>query len=94
MQRAVDLHPQRTLDPVHFEHAVEAGRVLVSNDIDMKLLAERWAAEGKTFPGLVWWRRRHYEEMSPGDFVAAFEELAGCDDPFDPYPIAHIKPRR
>jgi hypothetical protein len=32
--------------------------------------------------------------MSPGDFVAAFEELARRDDPFAAYPIVHIKPTR
>lgn len=32
--------------------------------------------------------------MSPGEFVAAFEELAGLDDAFAAYPIVHIKPKR
>jgi len=30
--RAIDLYPEKTVDPVHFERAVEMGRVLVSND--------------------------------------------------------------
>ena len=46
------------------------------------------------FPGLVWWPRRLYETMGPGDFVAAFEELAGQDDAFAVYPIVHINPKR
>jgi len=94
VQRGIDAYPERTVDRVHFEHALREGRVLVSNDSDMKLLAEGWAAEGKPFPGLVWWHRRHYQTMSPGDFVAAFEELALRDDPFAGYPIVHIKPKR
>jgi len=53
--------------------------------------AESWAAEGKPFPGLVWWHRWHYETMSSGDFVAAFEERALRDDSFAGYPIVHIK---
>lgn len=32
--------------------------------------------------------------MSAGDFVAAFEELAGQDEPFSPFPIVHLKPKR
>lgn len=43
---------------------------------------------------IVWWPRSHYAVMSPGDFVAAFEELAGQDVPFSPYPIVHLKSRR
>ncbi len=91
--RGIDAYPEGTSDRTHFEHAASAGRVLVSNDSDMKLLAERWTAEGRAFPGLVWWHRRHYATMSPGDFVAAFEALACEDDPFA-YPIVHLKPSR
>ena len=94
IERGIDAYPERTLDPVHFEHAARAGRVLVSNDSDMKLHAESWAAEGRPFPGLVWWHRRHYRTMGPGEFVAAFEELAARDKPFADYPIAYIKPKR
>jgi hypothetical protein len=32
--------------------------------------------------------------MSPGDFVAAFEDLARQEEPFSPYPIAHLKSKR
>ena len=94
VRRGVDAFPEGTGDPVHFERAAQEGRVLVSNDIDMKLLAESWAAQGKSFPGLVWWHRRTYQRMSPGDFVGAFDELAGRDDPFAGYPIVYIKPER
>ena len=31
--------------------------------------------------------------MTPGEFVAAFEELAREKDPFAGYPIIHLKPR-
>ena len=91
--RGIDSHPERTRDHVHFEHAASAGRVLVSNDFDMKAIAESWVADSRPFPGLVWWHRRHYATMRPGDFVAAFEEQAALDDPFAGYPILHIKPK-
>lgn len=92
--RGVDAFPEGTDDPVHFARAAQEGHVLVSNDIDMKLLAETWIVEGRRFPGLVWWPRSHYAAMSPGDFVAAFEEMAAQHDPFADYPIVHLKPKR
>jgi hypothetical protein len=92
--RGIDAYPERTSDRVHFARAAQEGRVLVSNDIDMKLIAETWFIERRRFPGLAWWPRSHYAVMSPGDFVAAFEELAARDEPFAGYPIVHIKPKR
>ena len=56
--------------------------MLVSNDSDMKVLAEKWLDEGRFFPGLVWWPRKHYARMSITDILGAFEELASQDDPF------------
>lgn len=94
VERAVDAFPEGTKDPIHFAHAASAGRAMVSNDLDMKLLAQAWYEQRSRFVGLVWWPRRHYATMSPGDFVAAFQELAARDDPFSPYPIVHIKPKR
>jgi hypothetical protein len=92
--RGIDAYPERTRDDIHFARAAREGRVLVANDIDMKAIAEAWFTEGRSFPGLVWWPRSHYAVMSPGDFVAAFEELACQDDPFAAYPIVHVKPTR
>ena len=91
--RGIDAYPEKTPDDVHFARAAEEKRVLVSNDIDMKMLAETWFLEGKNYQGLIWWPRSHYLLMGPGDFVAAFEELAAQDDPFAGYPIIHIKPQ-
>ena len=91
--RAVDRFRQATDDPRHFDEAVRQGRVLVSNDSDMKVLAEERLDEGGSFPGLVWWPRKHYTRMSVSDIVEGLEELAQEDDPFGTYPIIHIKPR-
>jgi hypothetical protein len=92
--RGIDAYPERTKDYIHFARAAQEGRVLVSNDIDMKLIADTWFLEGRRFPGLVWWPRSHYAVMTPGDYVAAFEDLAAQDHPFANYPIVHIKPKR
>ena len=92
--RAIDLFPEETQDEVHFAYAASQGRVIVGNDLDMKLMAERWHAEQRPFRGLVWWPREHYGRMKPGDFVEAFEDLAARqEDPFGGYPLIHIKPR-
>lgn len=92
--RAIDTFPEGTDDEVHFTYAAREGRVMVGNDIDVKLLAERWCAEQRPFRGLVWWPREHYGRMRPADFVEALEDLARQDDPFAAYPIVHIKPKR
>jgi hypothetical protein len=91
--RAIDTFPEGTDDDVHFAYAAREGRVMVGNDIDVKLLAERWHAEQRAFPGLVWWPREHYLRMTPGDFLEAFEELARRESLFSPYPIVHLKPK-
>ena len=92
--RAVDTFPEGTLDHVHFDYAARKGRVIVANDIDIKLIAEDWHGNQRPFPGLVWWPREHYTTMRPGDFLESFEELAQQDDPFAAYPIIHLKPKR
>ena len=92
--RAIDAFRERTGDPVHFEHAVRTGRVLVSNDRHMRELGERWYAEGRRFPGLVWWHRRHYARMGVGEILEAFERIARRDDPFSAYPILAIGSER
>lgn len=94
LMRAVDAYPEGTDDDIHFERAATEGRVVVSNDVDMKNLAEKWFDEKRSFLGLIWWPKVHHRRMSVGDFLEAFEELAAKDDAFQPYPIVHIKPRR
>lgn len=90
--RAIDVLPEGTDDDVHFAEAVRRERVLVSNDSDMKALAEIWVERGLEFPGLIWWPRSHYERMSVGDLLAAFEELGAVGEPCE-YPIRYIKPK-
>lgn len=81
IMRAVDRFPERTADPVHFAEAAHLGRVLVSNDSDMRAIAEQWLQESRAFAGLVWWPRKHYARMSTSDILEAFEELARRDSP-------------
>jgi hypothetical protein len=88
--RAIEAFPERTPDPVHFERAVELGRVLVTNDEGQRQRARDWFHEGRFFPGLIWWPQVDYLGKSPGDFLRAFEALADQDQPFSPYPIVYL----
>lgn len=86
--RAIDLYPQGTSDAVHLERAAKEDRVLISNDQDMEVIANRWLAEGRVFRGLILWPQQHYKRMSIGELVAEIEALT---EPF-PHPVMHIKP--
>ncbi len=90
--RAVDAEPEGTDDIDHFEHAVRLGRILIANDKHMKAIAERWIAEGHSFPGLIWWPRKNYAIMSNAEILEAVEELTTKPDSFA-YPIEFIKPK-
>jgi predicted nuclease of predicted toxin-antitoxin system len=88
--RAVELYPQGTSDAVHFEHAARDSRVLISNDNDMEIIANRWLAEGRPFRGLILWPQEHYKRIGYGTLVALMEALT---EPF-PHVVIHLKPGR
>jgi len=91
--RAIDLYPEGTPDPVHFARARMEGRVLVSNDRDMRVLAEAVLARQESLPGLVWWSHRLYSRKTHGQLVAAFELIAAEDEPFASCPIRILSGR-
>jgi Domain of unknown function (DUF5615) len=92
--RAVDAFPERTIDSVHFERAVELGRVIVTNDEGHRQRARAWYEKGRAFPGLIWWPQVDYRAKTPGDFLRAFEALAARQRPFSPYPIVYLIAKR
>jgi predicted nuclease of predicted toxin-antitoxin system len=71
--RAIDLYPEGTADTVHFERAASQNRVLISNDRDMEVIANRWLAEGRPFRGLILWPQQHYQRMGYGELLARIE---------------------
>jgi hypothetical protein len=75
--RAIDALREGAPDAAHFERASREGRVYVANDRRIEPMAHAWLEEGRTFRGLICWPRAHYARMSAGDFLEAFEELAG-----------------
>ena len=92
--RAIDEMVEGTSDPPHFEHAVKLGRVLATNVAGQEARAQQWYEAKRSFPGLIVWRQAVYDQMTYGQLVDAFEELAGQDDPFAHYPIIRIWPKR
>ena len=91
VQRAIDVFPEGTLDPILFAYAAEQERVFVTNDNRIPVTAEQWLEEGKTFKGLIVWELEHHRRLSEGWFIQKFEKLAEEDDPFS-YPIRHLNP--
>jgi hypothetical protein len=92
--RAIEAFPEGTLDPIHFEGAVELGRVLLTNDEGQRQRGRDWYVNGLAFPGMIWWPQVDYSGKTPGDFLKAFEELAARDNPFSPYPILYLIVKR
>jgi len=88
------MFPEGTLDDVHFERAAELERVHVCNDQSAVSIAHCWLREGRSFKGMVTWPQAHYQRMSDGEIVQDFGGFAREDEPFRPYPIRRIKPRR
>jgi hypothetical protein len=89
--RAIDVFPEGTEDEVLFSHAVEQGRVFVTNDEDLLAIGHRWLENGQLFPGLVYWHEQDYAAMTAGDILHAFARLAAKQDPFA-YPIQFVTP--
>ena len=89
--RAVDAFPEASDDRDHFERAAREGRVLVGYDWHQRRIAHEWIKAGRPFRGLLTWKQRHHEQMTVGEFLKAFEDLAAEDDPFA-YPIRYITP--
>lgn len=92
IQRGVDVFGQRTDDDRLFAYAAKEGRVFVGNDEPAEAIAIQWLKDGRPFRGLICWKQEHHRQMSVGDLIVAFEELAAKDDPFS-YPIVHLKPK-
>lgn len=89
--RAVDAFPEGTNDDAHFEHAANEERVLVGYDWHQRRIALEWIKAGRPFRGLLAWKQKLHEQMTVGEFLKVFEDLAAEDDPFV-YPIRYITP--
>lgn len=87
--RAVDVFGERTDDEALFAYAADHRRVFVTGDRPAEAVAIRWLRKGRAFRGMI---RCPTSEMTVGDLLAAFENLAEEEDPFGGYPIVYVKP--
>lgn len=65
-------------DDALLERATELGRVVFTQDIRFKALAETWQRDGKRFAGLIFGHQLH---GTIGQFVKDLEMLAGATEP-------------
>jgi hypothetical protein len=71
----------RTLrDDELLEHVRTLSRVLFTQDIRFKALAEDWQRQGRPFAGLLF---GHQQQGTIGQFVADLELIAKASDPAD-----------
>jgi hypothetical protein len=74
VSRAIDTHPSGTDDQTHFQEAVKQDRVLLSNDQDMVVIAAEWQAQGRSFPGVIYFSPKRFASI--GDVIRALQALA------------------
>ena len=89
VERAIDVFPERTRDPVLLDYVVMSGRVFVTNDSGIIQTVNERAAAEPSIKGMVFWEELLYYELSAGDFIRAFEDFAKEDEPFR-VPIRYI----
>ena len=73
-----------------FEHAATENLVFVTNDDDLLAIAASWLGEKRSFR-MVYWEKKHHDQVSIGTFLDKFEKLAEEDDPFC-YSIRFLNP--
>jgi predicted nuclease of predicted toxin-antitoxin system len=89
--RAVDLFGECNVDEELLAWAAANDRVFATCDKPIHRIAHRWLAEGRPFRMIYWWLGR-YREMTDGDMVRAFEEIAAKPSAFAAC-IEYIKPQ-
>jgi len=90
IKRAVDTFAQDEDDDVLFEHAAKENLVFVTNDEDLLAIGASWLEENRSFR-LIYWEKKHHDQVAIGTFLEKFEKLAEQDDPFR-YPIRFFNP--
>jgi hypothetical protein len=75
---AVEDETTRLPDDQLLERATQLNRILFTQDIRFRLLAERWQQEGKPFSGLIF---GHQLGGTIGQFVRDLELIAQASEP-------------
>lgn len=89
--RAVDLFGEKNDDEELLAWAAANDHVLASCDGPIHRIARRWIDSGRPFR-MVHWRHERHREMTDGDMVLVFEEIAAKPNAFA-YPIEYLKPK-
>jgi hypothetical protein len=89
--RAVDALGEENDDEELLAWSAMTGRVFATCDKGIHRIAHRWLDQGRAFRMVYWWLER-YRDMTDGEMVEAFEELARKPHAFA-YPIEYIKPQ-
>lgn len=74
----IDDGRRRSPDQQLLERATELNRVLVTEDVGFKVLAERWQARGKEFSGVIFCPSRRF---SVGGLVGDLHLIAEASEP-------------
>lgn len=77
---AIDDGCDELTDEALLEHATELGRVLFTQDIRFRALAEQWIRDQRSFAGLIFGSQLG---GTIGDFVRDLELIAQASDPQD-----------
>jgi hypothetical protein len=70
----------RLSDELLLEHATQLGRPLVTHDIRLQAMAQRWQIEERPFCGVIF---GHLRQVSIGQLVRDLELIAKATDPGD-----------
>ncbi len=90
IERAVDHFRQDEDDDVLFEHAAKENLVFVTNDEDLLASTVSWLEENRSFR-MIYWEKKHHDQVSIGTFLDRFEKLAEEHNPFC-YSIRFLNP--
>lgn len=74
---AIEDHAQELPDDAILQRAYELGRVVFTQDIRFKALAERWQRQGRPFAGLVFGHQLH---AAIGQYVKDLDLIARASE--------------
>ncbi len=93
VHRAVDLFGQENDDAELFAHAAKEGRVFLTCDEGIQVIAHDWLRQGRMGFRMIYCTMEHQQEMTVGELLECVEEILQKTDAFA-FPIEYLKPKR
>ena len=93
VDRAVDHFGQENDDADLFAHAAKEGRVFLTCDEAIHVIAHDRLRQGRTDFRMIYCTMERQQEMTVGELLEAIEEILHKPNAFA-YPIEYVKPRR